>query len=212
MVGSGEHDHPEVVAAAIRDAPPASTRPRAVAHVHLSPSLLDEAGAGSRVARAEELGALTRAQLVDLLGHHHVTLRPVIDLADDVAADCYEVPARVAERVHLLRPADVFPHSSGRSRLTDLDHAEPYRPHGPPRQTRVSNLAHVGRTAHRAKTHHPGWRLRLDDGRAVWTTPHGYVLVTDGRGTHRLGPPGVSRPSSGVAERHVLDLVWQQTA
>ena len=226
MVGAGEHDHPEVVAAAIRDAPPASTRPRAVAYVHLSPSLLEgptdggiEEGAAapahlgvarSRVARAEDLGALTRAQLVDLLGHHHVTLRPVIDLADDVAADCYEVPARIAERVHLIRPADAFPHVGGRSRRTDLDHAKPYRPHGPPGQTRVSNLAHLGRTAHRAKTHHPGWRLRLDDGRAVWSTPHGYVLVSDGRGTHRLGPPGAPLTSTG--ERHLLDLVWEHAA
>ena len=218
MVGAGEHDHPEVVAAAIRDASPAMTRPRAVAHVHLSPELLDvgRTVTTSRVARAEELGALTRAQLVDFLGHHQVTLRPVIDLADDVAADCYEVPARIAERVHLLRPADVFPHAGGRSRLTDLDHADPYRPHGPPAQTRVSNLAHLGRTAHRAKTHHPGWRVRLDDGRAVWTTPHGYVLVTDGRGTHRLPPPR-SRSTgpdvgSSTAERHLLDLVWHRAA
>jgi hypothetical protein len=218
MVGAGEHDHPEIVAAAIRDAPPASTRPRAVAYVHLSPGLLEDAddagqGTASRVARAEDLGALTRAQLVALLGHHQVSLRPVIDLADDVAADCYEVPAPVAERVHLVRPADVFPHVGGRSRATDLDHAEPYRPHGPPGQTRISNLAHLGRTAHRTKTHHPGWRLRLDDGRAVWTTPHGYVLVTDGRGTHRVGSPrttGADTTSAG--ERRVLDLVWQHAA
>ncbi|MCW2818771.1 MAG: hypothetical protein JWR42_1558, partial [Marmoricola sp.] len=96
---------------------------------------------------------------------------------------------------------------------TDLDHAEPYRPHGPPGQTRISNLAHLGRTAHRTKTHHPDWRLRLDDGRAVWTTPHGYVLVTDGRGTHRVGRPRTSgADTTSAGERRVLDLLWQHAA
>lgn len=201
LVGAEHDDLPDVVADAIRDAGPAMTRPRAVAYLHLAPGLLD----GHGVARAEDIGALTKAQLVDLLGHHHVTLKPVIDLADYVSADCYEIPAAIAERVHLVRPADTFPHSSGMARSTDLDHATRYDDTGPPGQTRVGNLAHLGRTAHRTKTHHPGWRLRLADGRSVWTTPHGYVLVTDTHGTHHVG-------ETNPLEQRRADLVWSLAA
>lgn len=141
LVGAEHHDLPEPIADAVRDASPAMTRPRAVAYLHLTPGLLH----GHGVARAEQLGALTTTQLIDLLGHHHVTLKPVIDLAEDIAADSYEIPAAIAERVHLIRPADTFPHGTSTTRSTDLDHAQPYQhPYddtGPPGQTRVSNLA-----------------------------------------------------------------------
>lgn len=202
LIGAGHHDLPDLVAQAIRDASPAMTRPRAVAYVHLTPEMLiDDTTSSTRVARAEGIGALTRTQLVDLLSHHHVTVKPVIDLADDISADCYEIPTAIAERVHLTRPADTFPYSSSSSRSTDLDHAQPYDDTGPPGQTRVTNLAHLGRTAHRTKTHHPGWHLTLRDNRSVWTTPHGYVLVTDKHGTHQ---PFHATPQ--------VDLLWATRA
>jgi hypothetical protein len=148
--------------------------------VHLTPDTL----VGRGVARAEDLGALTRRQLVDLLGHHHVTLRPVIDLNDAIAADCYEVPAPIAEQLHLARPADAFPYASSLSRKQDRDHTIPYDPNGPPGQTRLGNLGHLVRHHHRIKTHGIGWQVRQHRGRFTWRTPHGRILVTDHRGTH----------------------------
>ena len=132
---------------------------------------------------------MTRTQLIALLGHHHVTLRPVIDLNDGIAADCYEVPAALAEQLHLARPADVFPFADSLSRRQDNDHTVPYDPGGPPGQTRLDNLGHLTRHHHRIKTHAPGWQVTQTDGRFTWTTPTGRVLTTDHHGTHREPDP-----------------------
>ena len=132
MIGAGESDCPEAVADAIREAGPAKVRPAAVVYLHFTPGTLLGAGA----ARAEDLGALTRQQLIDLLGHHQVSLRPVIDLNEGMAADCYEVPAAIDERLQLGKPADVFPFASSMSRRLDRDHTVRYDEHGPPARRR----------------------------------------------------------------------------
>lgn len=180
LVGAREADCPEVVAEMIRTAVASKVRPQATVYVHLTPAILQGRGA----ARAEDLGALTRNQLVDLLGHHHISLRPVIDLNQGMATDCYEVPAAIDERLQLHRPADVFPFASSLSRSLDRDHTAAYDENGPPGQTTVSNLGKMTRHHHRIKTH-GGWAVEQRDGRFTWTTPHGRVLVTDGQGTHR---------------------------
>lgn len=73
MLGAHDLELPDVVADAVRTA--ATVRPRSIVYPHLTRDALR----GNGVARAEELGALTRQQLIDLLGHHQVSLRPVID-------------------------------------------------------------------------------------------------------------------------------------
>jgi hypothetical protein len=181
MIGAGEHDVPEVVAEAIRKVGPSKYRPRTTCYLHLTPDAL----AGQGVTRAEELGVLTRQRLVDLLGHEQVALKPVIDLNEEMAADCYEVPAKIAEAVHLSHPADRFPFAQSVSRRQDNDHTVPYDPHGPPRQTRVSNLGHLTRHHHRIKTH-AGWRVWQQQGQFTWITPHGRIFISDARGTHRV--------------------------
>lgn len=196
LVGAEEHDLPEVVAGAIRDAGSAKVRPRSTLYVHLTPDTLE----GQGVARAEELGALTRQRLVDLLGHEHVTLKPVIDLADEVAADCYEVPAAVGERLGLARPADCFPFAQSLSRKQDQDHTVRYQWNGPPGQTRTSNLGRMTRRHHRIKTF-AGWRVWQRDGRFTWLSPHGRIYVTDARGTHCLS---ADVGGFGDAVRYVL--------
>jgi hypothetical protein len=196
LIGAGEHDLPEQVAEAVRTASPAHTRPRAIVHLHLSQQALR----GHGVTRAEELGALTRRQLIDLLGHHHVTLRPVIDLNEGLAADCYEVPAAIAEQLQLAHPGDVFPYAESLGRHQDRDHTVAYDPHGPPGQTTMANLGHLVRRHHRVKTHANGWHVHQVRGRFTWTTPHGRAVVTDHRGTHRL-------PDSPLEQR--LHLILQ---
>jgi len=109
----------------------------------------------------------------------------VIDLADAVPADAYEVPASLGEVVHLTKPADVFPHAASLSRWMDRDHTVPYDADGPPGQTSIDNLGKMTRRHHRVKTHAPGWQVfQLPGNRFVWITPHGRYRITDVAGTH----------------------------
>lgn len=202
LVGAGDSDAPEVVADLIRRIPASKVRPRATVYVHVTSGMLEGLGHGQGVARAEELGALTRQQLIELLGHHDVSLRPVIDLEEGMAADCYEVPAAIDERLQLSKPADVFPYAASMSRRLDRDHTKPYDEDGPPGQTTESNLGKMTRHHHRIKTH-AGWTVEQQHGRFTWTTPHGRVFVTDGRGTHRRARP---------PRRLHLDVMWPWAA
>ncbi len=200
MIGAGEHDLPEVVAEAIRQTSPTKYRPRTTCYVHLAPDAL----AGQGVARAEELGVLTRQQLIDLVGHEHISLKPVIDLNEDVAADCYEVPAEISDRLHLARPADCFPFGQSLSRRQDQDHTIRYQSNGPPGQTRLGNLGHLTRHHHRIKTH-GGWRVWQQHGTFTWITPHGRIFITDARGTHRVEVhPGVTTFTTMVSGDYAL--------
>jgi hypothetical protein len=171
--------------------------PRATVYVHVSAQTL---AAGTGVARVEDgLGPATLGQLVDLLGHRHVTLKPVIDLDGQVPVDAYEIPDRLREAVHLAKPASVFPHSNhtGRRRF-DLDHLRAHprgRSHGEQQLaalTSLHNLAPLVRFEHRVKTHAPGWQVtQIRPGVYRWRTRHGYYFDVDAHGTHRLGkqPP-----------------------
>ncbi len=198
LVGADEAGCPQAVADAIRDASASKVRPVAVVYLHLAADALR----GRGLVRAEELGALTRQQLIDLLGHHQISLRPVIDLNEGMAADCYEVPAAIDERLQLSKPADVFPFASSMSRRLDRDHTVPYDENGPPGQTTEPNLGKLTRHHHRIKTH-AGWTVRQHQGRFTWTTPHGRVFVTDTNGTHR------PVPQTGA---HHIDLIWASAA
>ncbi|MDQ6641094.1 MAG: 13E12 repeat family protein [Actinomycetota bacterium] len=204
LLGAEEHDTPERVANAIRSLGPAMVRPRSILYVHIDPGTLD----GRGVARAEELGALTRNQLIRLLGHEHVTVRPVIDLAEQLASDNYEVPARISEHLHLTKPADVFPYAESLSRQLDQDHTIAYRANGPPGQTVVDNLGKLTRRHHRVKTH-AGWTVEQRSGGVyVWTTPHECVRVTDRLGTHRVMAPATVGYGDGLR----VDLRWTTAA
>lgn len=157
---------------------------KAVVYVHTTREQLERDG----VARVEDLGPMTKRMLQDLLAHAQITLKPVIDLADRVAADCYEAPASIAERLHLARPADVFPFAEGLSRRLDQDHTVPYDDTGPPGQTRPDNLGKLNRRHHRIKTHAPGWTVRRTSrGAFWWTSPSGRAYLVDDNGTRSLG-------------------------
>ncbi len=156
-------------------------RNRALVYVHLHQSAV-EGPAG--VARVEDLGPMLLDQVRRLLGHAHVDVHPVIDLNSGASVDAYEHPESMTDRGRLRNPAEVFPHGSRDSRRTDSDHPDPYRPHGPPGQTRDTNFAPLGRGGHRAKTH-LGYRLRQTGLDAYeWTTPHGLRRRVDRTGTH----------------------------
>ena len=56
---------------------------------------------------------------------------PVIDLADHVSVDRYEVGDRLRTRVSLINPSCVFPWCSRPARTCDADHVVAYDDGGP---------------------------------------------------------------------------------
>lgn len=160
---------------------------RAVVYLHLHESAL--AATSDGVARVERLGPMLLEQVIRLLGHAQVTVKPVLDLDEHTSVDAYEFPAQVSERTRLRCVGDVFPYAVGAATLSgqyDDDHAVPFDPGGPPGQTGDHNDAPLSRSHHRAKTHR-GYRLRqVDDGTYLWTSPHGLQRLVDHTGTHLL--------------------------
>jgi hypothetical protein len=167
-------------------------------------------------ARAEgRIGPALADQVRAWLGHRRVTVKPVIDLTVNHAVDGYEVPAWMAEALHLSVPGCCFPHDPSTSRAVDIDHTKAYakNPDGTPaepKQTRLDNLGGLHRRLHRVKTHKPGWAVyQPHRGVYLWRTPHGHWYRVDNTGTHRLGqhrpdrlPPARGRrPERGARRR-----------
>jgi hypothetical protein len=169
---------------------PSKLLPKAVLYVHMSlQSFLDRTGGVARVENG--IGPVTVEQAAEFLGHTNVTLKPVIDLANQMPVDGYESPDWMREVVHLLRPRCIFPYSSNLSRIKDLDHPIPYVPvekGGAPGQTDPYRMGPMSRYGHRVKTHARGWRhLNPLPGVYLWRTRHGYWFRVDRHGTHPLG-------------------------
>ena len=164
-------------------------RVRHTLYVHLTDRTL---ATGNGVLRVEELGPLLASQLSELLGHDQISVKPVIDLQDQVSVHSYEIPDRIRERVRLQHPVDMFPFSGAEATVRmDQDHITPYDRAGPPGQTTTDNLIPLGRLHHRAKTF-GGWRSRrLPTGAVDWISPHGFRFVVDYTGTHALVKPRV---------------------
>jgi hypothetical protein len=145
---------------------------------------------GEGVARIEGFGPALVTRLEELLGHHNITIKPVIDLRDKLSADSYEIPQRIREHIKLRYPAEQFPYGTGdTSRTIDLDHIEPFNPNGPPQQTNTNNLIPLRRFSHRVKTHGHWQSRRLTDDAIEWTTRHGFKFIVDHQGTHPLDHP-----------------------
>ena len=100
-----------------------------------------------------------------------MTVKPVIDLAEDLTVDRYEPTPAQHEQAVLTHPTCVFVGCSRPSRTCDLDHIIPW-PLGP---TATWNLAPLCRFHHRLKTT-GGWTYRrLGLTRFEWTSPHGHT-------------------------------------
>ena len=189
--------------------PPARTR-QVVLHIHLSEAALkstpevdpDTGMLGLHLARVENHHQTLTADAVrDWLAvpGTQVTVKPVIDLADQIAVDSYEIPDRISTRVKLKRPTCVFPHCTRTSARTDLDHIDEYVPPdqgGPPGQTATDRLAPLCRRHHRAKTHPSPvstssttvrWDYhKLTPTTWLWTSPHGLRFLVHPDGTTTL--------------------------
>ncbi len=90
----------------------AGRKPRraVVLYVHLHQSAIE--GAGSAVGRVENTRSLVTAEQIRAWCGHpdaQVVVKPVMDLADHVHVEAYEVPDRIAEAVALRDLTCVFP-------------------------------------------------------------------------------------------------------
>ena len=189
-----------------------TTKPtrQVVLHIHLSEAALrsspeidpDTGMLGLHLARVENhhqtLTADTVRDWLSVPGTQ-ITVKPVIDLADQIAVDSYEIPDRISARVRLKRPTCVFPHCTRTSARTDLDHIDEYVPPdqgGPPGQTSTATLAPLCRRHHRAKTHpspvstsstSTRWDYQpLTPTTWLWTSPHGIRFLVHPDGTTTL--------------------------
>ncbi|MGI8645159.1 MAG: HNH endonuclease signature motif containing protein, partial [Nocardioides sp.] len=154
--------------------------------VHLSDAAVQAPGnpGGTQVARVESAGnTLVLADQVRAWcrgADTQVVVRAVIDLADHVRVEQYEVPERISERVALRDGACVFPWCTRPARRCDDDHVVPHSRGGP---TCTCNLAPLCRHHHRLKTHTSWHYLVLEPGSFLWTSPHGHQFLRDHAGT-----------------------------
>ncbi|RLV50855.1 hypothetical protein D9V37_02585 [Nocardioides mangrovicus] len=162
---------------------------RAQLYVHLAQQSAEDGHDG--VARIEGHGPVSAGWVRRHLGlRAGFTVRPVLDPLHQTPVDAYEVPARHAEAVHLMTPADIFPFASRTTRAVEIDHTRPYRPRsrgGPPGQSRIGNYGPMSRRHHRIKTH-SDWQVEQPfPGIYLWRDPAGAMYLVDHTGTRRVG-------------------------
>ncbi len=144
---------------------------------------------GDGIARVEGAGPLTETWIRDHLGKDaRFTIRPILDIEGQAPVDAYEIPDRHRQAVHLMTPADCFPHSPNTSRSQQVDHTVPFRRGVAAEGTGQSRLGNYGKMTvlhHRIKTH-GGWQVAQPfPGVYVWQDPFGARLP---RRPHRHPP------------------------
>ncbi len=137
-----------------------------------------------------------------------LTVKPVIDLADHVRVDAYEVPNRLKERVALRDLGCVFPWCTRPARGCDHDHAIPHNAGG---STCSCNVAPLCRHHHRLEDTYPlavpaPRTRRLSVDQPAWLRVPPRPLRHHRRHPHRVDPhPRLPRhdrghrPATGVA-------------
>ena len=161
-------------------------------YVHVDATDLDldsEGGSAFAVGQVERLGPATLAKIRTWVGHHQVTIRPVLNLHRGDAVDGHDPPPWMRELVILRDGHCVFPGCTRDARGCDLDHITPYDENGPPDQTRPDNLACLCRRHHRAKTLGLWRYTRTPDGHYLWHGPDGAAYLVTPTGTHRPHGP-----------------------
>jgi hypothetical protein len=143
-------------------------------YVHIS----DDAVAGVENTRS----SISVEQVKDWCNgtNTHVTIRPVIDLNDNLSTDAYRPTPTQREQAILTNPTCVFAHCTRPSRTADLDHLDNWSQDPETGGTTESiNLAPLCRGHHRYKTH-AGWTVvRTGPTTFTWTSPHGYTFGWD---------------------------------
>jgi 5-methylcytosine-specific restriction endonuclease McrA len=175
----------------------ATTRARreVVLHVHLSDQALSTPDGKLHLARVANTRSFVDADQVRTwcgVPGTTVTVRPVLDLAEHLHVDQYQVPDRLADQAAERDLTCVFPWCTRPAEDCDTDHVIPYSEGGP---TASDNLAPLCRRHHRLKTHHCGWGYTvLEPGSYLWHSPHGYQFLRDHRGTTDVTRDQASHP------------------
>jgi hypothetical protein len=136
------------------------------------------------IARLEGHGPVTEAWITRVLGPRaRFKIQPVLDLAGQAPVDAYEIPDRHRQAVHLITPADTFPHASSLSRKKQVDHTVPHDQGG---VSGIGNYGPMTTRHHRIKTH-GNWQVQQPfPGIYLWRDPHGAFYLVDHTGTRRL--------------------------
>jgi hypothetical protein len=161
------------------------SRRQVVLHVHLEHAAVLGAGGLARVREAA--GPITAEQVRLWCGNHetHVTVEPVVDLAEHIQVDAYEASARLKQQVDLRDAVCVFPFCTRKAHRCDHDHRVDHDDGGP---TCSCNIAPTCRRHHRAKTT-GGWSyVTVEPGVYLWRSPLGYQYLRDHTGTLHVTP------------------------
>ena len=131
------------------------------------------------VARVEHTGSITATEQVKTWCQQagsRVTVRPVIDLNENLHTDSYQPTPVQREQAVLINPTCIHPHCGRPARRADLDHLLEFEKGG---RTESVNLAPECRGHHRLKTH-TDWTVRRTGPTTFeWTSPHGRTYDTD---------------------------------
>ena len=161
-----------------------------VLHVHLAATVTTDGEI--HLDRLAELEDGPRQVLLDQVrtwcttSHTRVTIRPVLDLAEQIHAPGYAIPPRLREQVLQRDRTCVFPWCARPARRCQIDHITPYDPHRPDTNTNTSNLAALCTFHHRLKTHGRWSNTPLGPGEYLWRSPQGHHYLHDHTGTRPL--------------------------
>ncbi|HET7329035.1 MAG TPA: DUF222 domain-containing protein [Nocardioidaceae bacterium] len=172
--------------------------PAATVYVHMSQQTW-RAGTGG--VDIDGHGTITADQAFDRLRHHRVTIKPVIDLDDEIrwrAPQGSDFAGGLREAVRLANPSCPFPFADAQAKDSDdFDHTRPRDQGG---ATALANGAPLRRRLHRVKTFANGWRVKQPfAGIHVWQNPQGRIFICDRRGQiHDLGLTGRQASTIGA--------------
>jgi hypothetical protein len=146
--------------------------------VHISEDALTGAESVGRCGNTRS--PVSVEQIREWCSAANVTVKPVVDLAEHIHVEAYEVPDRLKEQNALVDVHCVFPFCTKPAMRCDTDHVIRH----PDGTTSSGNTAPLCRRHHRAKTHSTWDYSVLARGTYLWTTPNGLKLIRDHRGTH----------------------------
>ncbi|HWJ09598.1 MAG TPA: hypothetical protein VNS46_09505 [Nocardioides sp.] len=154
-----------------------------------SDSAIFSTTAANTVGRCEELRApVSVGQIKEWLRVPKTTVivRPVIDLAECIPVDSYEIPDRHRRAVRLRDHTCRFPNCPKQATKCDLDHQTPHDKGGP---TCPCNLVPLCRRHHRAKTFSLWRYVTIQPGHYLWISPNDRHFHVGPEGTRALDPP-----------------------
>lgn len=173
--------------------PPTVEKRQVILYLHLSEQALLANGTGLMENAGKHL--VTAEQIREWCGTAgKVTVRPVLDLNQEITNTGYRPSDRLREQVILRDRWCPFPYCECNARYGDLDHIQEYDPDGPSDQTTSANLAPPCRTHHRLKTFSNWTYTMIEPGTYLWRSPHGYQFIKDQTGTRDVTPRPVDPP------------------